>query len=45
MYLSVLWVHAWQVDLGCEGYLGRDVGVAWAAMNLETVNAILVDAL
>lgn len=44
-YLSILRVHARKVDLGCERYLGRDVGVAGAAVNLNAVDAVLVHAL
>jgi hypothetical protein len=45
VYLAVLWVHAGQIDLGCEGDLRRYVGVAWAAVDLDTINAVLVNAL
>ena len=45
MYLSVLWIDAWKIDLRCEGYLGRNVRVACAAVDLDTVDTVLVDAL
>lgn len=44
-YLSILRVHTRKVDLGCEGYLGGDVGVAGAAVDLDAVDAVLVHAL
>lgn len=45
MYLSGPLVDAREVDLGCEGDLGGYVGVVGAAVNLEAVDAVLVDAL
>jgi hypothetical protein len=44
-YLAILRVHTRQVDLGCEGYLRGDVGVAWPAVDLDAVDAVLVDTL
>jgi hypothetical protein len=45
VYLSVLLVDTRQVHLGGKGDLGRKIGVVGAAMDLDAVNAILVDAL
>jgi hypothetical protein len=45
MYISVLRVHARQVDLRCELDLGRRVGVVWAAVDRYAVDAVLVDTL
>jgi hypothetical protein len=44
-YLAILRVHTRQVDLGCKGYLRGDVGVAWPAVDLDAVDAVLVDTL
>jgi hypothetical protein len=44
-YLAILRIHTWQIDLGCKGYLGRYVGVAWPAVDLDAVDAVLVDTL
>jgi hypothetical protein len=44
-YLSILRIHTWQIDLGCKGYLGRYIGVVWAAVDLHAVDAVLMDAL
>jgi hypothetical protein len=42
MYLSILCIDAWQVDLGCERYLGWNVWVIWAAVDLDAVDAVFV---
>lgn len=44
-YLSVLPVHARQVDLGCELDLWRVIRVVWAAMKRNAVDAVLMNAL
>ena len=41
-YPAVSLIHTWQVDLGDEGNLRRDVGIVLAAADLQTVNAVLV---
>lgn len=45
LYLSVLRVDAGQVDLGRELNLRRRVGVVWAAVDRDAVDAVLVDTL
>jgi hypothetical protein len=45
VYFSILCVYAGEVDLGCEGYLGRHIRVTWPAVNLDAVDAVLVYAL
>lgn len=45
LYLAILRVHAGNVDFGFKRDLGRNVGVVRAAMDLDAVDAILVDAL
>jgi hypothetical protein len=45
MHLSVLRIHTRQIDLGIERDLGRYIGVVGAAVNLDAVDAVLVDAL
>lgn len=45
MYLAILRIYAWEVDLGRERYLGRQVGVVWAAVDGHAVDAVLVDTL
>lgn len=44
-YLAILWVDARQVDLRCELDLGRRIGVVWAAMDRDAVDAVLVNTL
>lgn len=44
-YLAVSLIYAGQVDLGDESDLRRDVGVVFAAADLQTVDAVLVYAL
>jgi hypothetical protein len=44
-YLAVSLIYTGQVDLGDEGNLRRDVGVVFAAADLQTVDAVLVYAL
>lgn len=44
-YFACLVVYTWQIDLGDEGDIGRDVGIFVAAMNLEAVDSVLVYAL
>jgi hypothetical protein len=38
-------VHAWQIDLGYEGNIGRNIWILVAAMDLEAVDPVLVYAL
>jgi hypothetical protein len=45
VYLSVLRIYARQIDLGLECDLGRYIRVVGAAVNLDAVDTILVDAL
>lgn len=44
-HLSVSLVDTREVDFGHECQLGRDVGIVWAAVDLHTVDAVLVNAL
>jgi hypothetical protein len=44
-YLAISLVYTRQIDLGGEGDLGRHVGVLRATVDLDTVDAILVDTL
>jgi len=45
LYLSSFRVYAWQVDLGNEGDIGRNVGILLAAMDLQAIDSILMYAL
>ena len=44
-YLAVACVDAGEVDFADEGDIGRGVGVLRTAVDLERVDAVLVDAL
>jgi hypothetical protein len=44
-YLAISLVYARQVDLGCEGDLRRHIRVVGTTVDLDTVNAVLVDTL
>ena len=45
LYLAVACVDAGEVDFADEGNIGRRVGVLWATVNLERVDAVFVNAL
>lgn len=45
LYLSILRIHARQVNFGCELDLRRLIRVVRTAMDRNTVDAVLVDAL
>lgn len=45
MYLSVSLIDARQVYLRSEGNLGRNIGIVWTAVDLDAVDAVLVNAL
>ena len=40
--LAVSWVYAWEVDLGDELDGWWDIGVVWAAVEAQRVDAVLV---
>jgi hypothetical protein len=44
-HLAIACINAGKIDFADEGDIGRRVGVLRAAVNLERVNAVLVDAL
>lgn len=44
-YLSIPRIYARQINLRCERYLRGSIGVIWSAMDLDSVDAILVNAL
>lgn len=45
IYLSIPLINTRQVDLRCEGYFRGNVWIVRAAVDLEAVDAILVNAL
>jgi hypothetical protein len=45
LYLSISLVDARQIDLGSKGDLRRHVGVVWPTVDLDTIDAVLVDTL
>lgn len=44
-YFACLLVYTWQIDLGYEGNIRRNIWILVAAMDLEAVDPVLVYAL